>query len=428
MPERGPRPGRLALAAAGCCLATAALGQLGKAPIATGSFLLVYALSFVPYAAALRTAFRQGEAIPFPFVLLVAALLRILVFPAAASDDVNRYLWEGRVQTRGVNPYLVAPADPSLEPLRDEIWRGVNHPDLPAIYPPATQLAQRAFAMADLDPRGVKGVMALLDLSVVLALGALLRARGAPPARALVYAWSPLAVFQVAGRGHHEPLFLLPLLLAATALDRSHRLRGPGGASAALAVMVKWSGLPLILVWARRLGTPGLLAGAATTVLLTLPYAGAGVGLVGTLHRFYAEFHFGDSLNALAVAALGPAGGRALCGVALLGVMLRLALRERDAARAAGMAFGAILLLSPTVHPWYLLWVLPWQALGRAWAWVVITATVPLYAGALEAVAGGWSDLREVGWWKALAYGAGGVTWAATWWRERLRREAEGRP
>jgi hypothetical protein len=396
------------------------MGQIGKAPQATGSFLLVYALNFVPYAVALRASFRRGRAIPFPFVLLVAALLRILVFPAAASDDVNRYVWEGRVQEQGVNPYSVAPADARLTGLRDEIWHGVNHPDLPAIYPPATQLAQRAFAKADLGPRGVKGVMAFLDMTVVLALGALLRARGMPPACALVYAWSPLAVFQVAGRGHHEPLFLLPLLLAAAALDRSHPLRMAGGAAAAVGAMVKWSGFPLLLVWIRRVRAPGLITAAVVAVLLTFPYADAGAGLVRTLHLFYADFHFGDSLNALAVAALGPLWGRLLCGVALLAVTLRLAMREEDAARAAGFAFGAILLLSPTVHPWYLLWVLPWQALGRAWGWVVITATLPLYAG--------WEDLREVVWWKALAYGAGGAAWAGTWWRERLRRKADGRP
>ena len=70
-----------------------------------------------------------------------------------------------------------------------------------------------------------------------------------------------------------------------------------------------------------------------------------------------------------------------------------------------------MLLLSPTVHPWYFLWVLPWLALGRPWGWLTLTATVPLYAGLLETIAGPVADLREVGWWKALAYAPAGAIW-----------------
>ena len=410
-------------AALGCGLAAACLGQLGKAPRATGGFLLAYAAAFLPYVAAVRIAFRPGARVSFTLVLGAALAARVLVFAAAPSDDVNRYLWEGRVQAQGENPYRVAPSDPRLAPLRDDLWRGVNHPDLPAIYPPITQIAQRLVHASGLGAPGWKASMAALDLLVILALGALLRARGAPPGRAVVYAWSPLAIFQVAGRGHHEPLLILPLIVAALLLGggaaRSRAARIGAGVLAALGAMAKWSGLPLLLVWGRCLAPAGLAAGVATIALATLPYADAGTGIFTALRRFHADFHFADSINALLAALAGPRAGRMIGAAALAAVALWLARRPGDSARRARVLFGAMLLLSPTVHPWYLLWVLPWLVLGRPWGWLALTATVPLYVGLLEVIAGPVADLREVAWWKALAWGPGVVIWTTQGWKAR---------
>ncbi len=427
MPDRSGRWPLLA-AALGCGLAAACLGQLGKAPRATGGFLLAYAASFLPYAAAVRIAFRPGARLSFALVLGTALAARVLVLPAGPSDDVNRYLWEGRIQARGVNPYRVPPSDPRLAPLRDDVWRGVNHPDLLAIYPPVTQIAQRLAHTAGLGARGWKATMAALDLLVIVALGALLRARGAPPGRAVVYAWSPLAIFQVAGRGHHEPLLILPLITAALLLSggvaRSRAARMGAGGLAALGAMAKWSGLPLLLVWGRGFSLAGLGAAAVTVALVTLPYADAGTGFFTALRRFHADFHFADSLNALLAALAGPRGGRAIGAAALAAVALWLARRPGDPARSARILFGAMLLLSPTVHPWYFLWVLPWLALGRPWGWLALTATVPLYVGLLEVIAGPVADLREVAWWKALAWAPGVVIWMAEGWQARAPRGA----
>ena len=60
------------------------------------------------------------------------------------SDDVYRYVWDGRVQLEGVHPYRYAPVDPALGTLRDaHVFPRINHPEVPTIYPP---LAQSLFA------------------------------------------------------------------------------------------------------------------------------------------------------------------------------------------------------------------------------------------------------------------------------------------
>ena len=73
-------------------------------------------------------------------VLAVAALMRlgVLLAPPYLSNDINRYVWDGRVEAAGINPYRYIPADPHLVTLRDEtVFPSVNRSDYaPTIYPP----------------------------------------------------------------------------------------------------------------------------------------------------------------------------------------------------------------------------------------------------------------------------------------------------
>mgnify|MGYP006197475281 CR=1 FL=1 len=71
-------------------------------------------------------------------ILLVAALLRLLLLPLppSLSDDVLRYVWDGRVLAAGENPYRLAPEAPELSHLRDDLWRRMPHKEVPTVYPP----------------------------------------------------------------------------------------------------------------------------------------------------------------------------------------------------------------------------------------------------------------------------------------------------
>ena len=119
------------------------------------------------------------------------ALAFALVFRLAASagepllsDDVFRYVWDGRVQLHGVHPYRHAPLDPELAGLRDDVvWPRINHPELRTIYPPVAQASFAALAALGLGPTGFRVVTGLLDFGVVLLLLAMLRRRGVPPQR-----------------------------------------------------------------------------------------------------------------------------------------------------------------------------------------------------------------------------------------------------
>jgi len=77
-------------------------------------------------------------------VIGFAALFRlsILFAPPYLSDDIYRYVWDGRVQAAGINPYRYIPADGELVPLRDQtIYPKINRRDYAhTIYPPGAQI------------------------------------------------------------------------------------------------------------------------------------------------------------------------------------------------------------------------------------------------------------------------------------------------
>ncbi len=316
--------------------------------------------------------------------LLPAALLAALLFrltaslgPPALSDDVHRYVWDGRVQLHGVHPYRYAPAAPELAALRDEPWRAINHPQLPTIYPAFAQYFFLGMGALGAGPNGFKLLLGLVDFGVVLALDGLLRRASLPRDRLILYAWNPLAVLETAGSGHIEPLGVLLVVLAgAWILDRRQ-----GWSTWALAASAHVKLLPaLLLPRALRGGGAGRAVGLVCTLLLpALPYALTGPALGAGLFAYAERWEHNAPLYP-AVGHVSPrVVARALVATAAAGWILLLALRPQlSLPRHVLWALGGVLLLSPTLHPWYLLWVLPWAAALASPGWLVLCATVVL--------------------------------------------------
>lgn len=397
-------------------------------------FWLLYALAFAGMAAA---ALGRGRGLGPRRILAGALLFRAVLVPFAPSlsDDIYRYVWEGRIQNAGFDPYLLAPDAPELAPMRDAGWEHVNHREYTAIYPPLAQLAFRGLALAG-AVTVFKATFALVDvLAVWLLLGALRRAN-LPARRAVWYAWNPLAVVEVGSSGHYEPLGLLPLLAA---FVWAHPVRpaasrwawGSARAWAAFAAgaCTKYAALvamPALLRHAPPRGRALLLA-AAVTVLCFAWYAPAGSHLFDSL-RAYAEHwrfndfgfawlrgHVDDPMRARRIAAI--AGGVAALGCAWV---------ARSAAGAACGALLAALLCAPTVHPWYLLWPLVLVPLCMNRAVIAWSATIPLAyhffypaAGHPAANDAGWT-LRGI----EMAPVAGALLWDLRAWRQGRRAGA----
>jgi alpha-1,6-mannosyltransferase len=308
-------------------------------------------------------------------VLVVAALLRLtlLFAPPLHSSDIYRYVWDGRVQAAGINPYRFVPADPVLERLRDgAIFPQINRADYAVtIYPPVAQMAFFVFTRVGETLWTVKLGWLALEALAMLALARLLARLGRPPAELLLYAWHPLPVWEIASDGHVDAGMAAFLVLALWAWTAGRRVAT--GALLAAAVLTKPLALAALPAFWRPWDWRVPTAFPATAVLVYLPYLGVGGEVVGFLPAYVGEEGMdsgaGFYLLGLIERLAGPLPAAALAvylgaGTALLASLALAAVRDRrrDAATTAGHAqrllFAGLFVLSPN-YPWYFLVLVP---------------------------------------------------------------------
>jgi hypothetical protein len=385
-------------------------------------------------------------------IIAVAAALRLpfLFAPPAGSDDYHRYLWDGRVQRAGINPYRFSPDAPELARLRDgRDWPHVNHPEISTIYPP---LAQMVFALAP-SLRVWKAIVLGADLAVALLLSAWLRRRGEDPRRALAWAWSPLCALELSLDAHMDVLAILPLCAALFAgAARPVRAGMLLGLSAAAKLLGAAVALPLLRDRGRA-----WLAFAAVLLLVGLPYLGAGGRLGAGLDVYGRKWIANAGVYTLACAVtqraleaghdptrprmvfgsgalarlvtgerdrrevfadeLANALSRLLLGVAFLALVVHLTVRGRAPADAAALLVAGFLLLTPALLPWYALFAVPWLALPRIAggpALAALAAGAPLFHLGYPRAAPSWT-----------AWSVHGLAWlllATSAWKENSKR------
>ena len=377
-----------------CAAHWAARGDMTRS---VGEHLIVYALALLAYLAGLWSArglSRRGLALALGVAL--SWRLALIGAPPLLSDDVYRYVWEGRIQIYGGNPYrwVDRPEAERWAPLRDAAWQRVNHKDYTAIYPPLWQLASRGVVFVHDSVAAMKGFLVACEAVTWLLLARLLASRGLPRERLLVAAWSPLALVEIAGSGHNEPLGMLLLTVALLALEAGRK--ASSAMAATLAFLAKLVPGLLALPWARRFRPVHVLLGAGLAVLFTLPFGSAGRGLMRTLFGYGEHWRFNETLFAALDAAFPPPTSAALAVALLVALGVWLASRNLEPAAASLAMASAWLLLMPSVLPWYALWLLPLLVLVEAPAALGFTGTVTLaylvYPGWLAG--GPW----QVGW------------------------------
>src|SRR6202166_11600 len=148
-------------------------------------FMASLTLAGIAYLLAIREFFRGRGARATPefsrrvvvIGLVLAAVWHIefLRQPAGPDDDIHRYVWDGRLQRLGYNPYLVAPSDAAVQGLHTAETRNLNNPDLPSPYPAGAQLFFRAVTAIHESSFAMKVAFVVCDLLIVLMLFDVLR-------------------------------------------------------------------------------------------------------------------------------------------------------------------------------------------------------------------------------------------------------------
>ena len=192
------------------------------------------------------------------------------------STDLYRYIWDGRVQAAGINPYLHVPADPALAALRDAaIYPRINRADYAVTaYPPVAQMFFFAVTRIAETVMAMRLAMVACEIVIVVVVIDLLRRLALPVTAVVAYAWHPLAIWEIANNGHAEALMVALLMLGVWLLVRAHRVAG--AVAVALAALVKPYAVLVFPAFWRPWDWRVPLAIVATISLCYLPYLGAG--------------------------------------------------------------------------------------------------------------------------------------------------------
>lgn len=309
----------------------------------------------------------------FILILAIAVLLRgvAMTAPPNLTTDGLRYVWDGRIQWAGFNPYLWVPADSALAHLRDAaIYPNIYLKETAVtIYPPVAQmLFLVANAVSD-SLRGIQVVMAAAEAVTVWALLAWLKAADLPRERVLIYAWHPLPIWEFSSMAHIDSAATALLMLTIVAAVRGRQ--GLAGGLLAAAVLTKY--FPIVLapaLW-RRWGWRMPLAFVVTTAALYLPYvAGAGAGVLGFLGRHLDNEGYGAGYGFHIIWVLRDYGlwapsGRQYVALAVMSLgalgLWALLRRRADDVRPEHLVMlaAAFTFLTSPHYAWYFGWLIP---------------------------------------------------------------------
>jgi alpha-1,6-mannosyltransferase len=372
------------------------------------SFIIPLAVAGIAYLLAIREFFSTPR---FPqrvivIGLVLAALwhLPFLLTPPGSDDDIHRYVWDGRVQRLGYNPYTLVPSDPALAGLHTPETRTLNNPDVPSPYPAGAQLFFRAITAIHESIFALKVAFVVCDMAIILVLLDVLHSSRQAAHWVLAYAWNPLLATGVAGSGHIDIVGALLLLVSAAALGR--RWRAAAALAFALAVAVKL--LPIVLLplyWRRVRMRDGALA-AVVLGLLYIPFFNHGRIPIGSLGTFVQRFRFNDPVFATLECLAAP---QLVVGFAVLvGFVTAIWLRSKAPAwssEAFAWPMAASLLCAPVVYPWYLLWVLPFVRSASTVPIIIWTVSIipTYYVWHLRTLGRPW---LVPGWIMLLEYGS----------------------
>jgi len=372
-------------------------------------------------------------------ILGVAIGLRayVLLFDPLLSSDIYRYVWDGKVQATGINPYRYVPADPALASLRDgTIFPHINRATTAVtIYPPVAQFFFLIVTRIGENVTVMRLALVGCEAVTVAIIALFLRRMNRPVTRVVAYLWHPLPLWEIAGSGHVDALMLALMLLGLWIALRGHVLRG--AALIAFSVLVKPYVAPVLAgIW-RPWDLKMPLVVIAIITLCYLAYLSVGWGVLGFLTQGYLReegISAGNDLWPLALWRLvfGEHHGDVVVYVAMAALVLLFAglavARSGDRPIAPRLAdinrllLLTLLLLSPN-YPWYFLAVTPFVALFGSWPnWFVSIAAL-LLTEQLD-----WDFYIPRMMTKSILFGGLVLAWAFATWRRRVPRTAEARP
>lgn len=317
------------------------------------------------------------------FALLgLALLVRLALLPTAPSDDIYRYLWEGKLIRHGVSPYAQTADATAVEPYRDDYWAKMNHLDKKTAYPPLAELLFAGVGAVSYSTVALKVFFIGVDcLTITLLMLWLIRQK--KPLRWVgFYAFNPVVLIAIAAEGHFDVLLVCAMVgaLYCEAIGKQK------WAWCLIGVAVQFKFMALLLVpflW-KRTGWQATWPFAVALVVPCLPFVASLHELFLGLNDFATTRSFNGFVYELLLLGTGSRTVANGIVVALFGGLLAWRFFRKGGVKVplfedAIWIMGGLLVLAPTIHFWYLTWVIPFLVFRLSLAWWVFCISQCVY-------------------------------------------------
>ena len=321
---------------------------------------------------------QHSVVIIFIAALVLLRLLFINTIPIG-SDDIYRYMWDGKIQSAGINPYLYAPNHPALAGLHSNILpQNVNFPNMKTIYFPLSQwLFFIGYLLSGESVWGYKFLILIAEMLTIFSIYELLKHLGINTKYVLFYVLCPLSIIHFALDAHLDafgfPMILLSILfylkdrkiISSVLLGLSLSIKPVGlvflpifflnekGIKNKISVVV----FPLIVFFMQFL--PYIFSSNPFEAFLIYTKNWTFNGFVFNLMNLY----FKDNQTS-----------RLISAILLAAVLLPVYFRNKNILDKIFYSALFMIVFSPVVHPWYIGWIAILIPLTQKWSGILLVA------------------------------------------------------
>jgi len=370
------------------------------------NYILLLALSFVLYTYLVYYYISNKLNPSVYYIVVFAAVFHIIGIFATPQfeDDFFRYLWDGYTFFEHGNPYLHAPSyyftDTSIPDAYQNLLNQINHPDIKTIYSP---LLQYSFWLSHwvfpADILGLKLIYSACNMAIIFILVKIVN-----PRMLLLYAWNPLIIKEVAFTAHPDILGVM-FIMAALYFFTKHPKKSalclglsvcskPFAWLIAVYVLLRFKWLQFVVFF-------------LTIAVVYAPFIFQGSELTGLL-AFGSNWEFNAAIYSLFTYVMSGVNAKILCAILLFCIMLYClrCFRQSSVLNIRGdLLIGGLLILSPVINPWYLLWLLPFAAMQNyTWPWVFSFTVLFSYFSGINSGSDSLAAYQLFAWVKPIEY------------------------
>lgn len=297
------------------------------------------------------------------FILSAGIIFRLTLFVSdiTTSDDVYRYIWEGKVIVNGFNPYKNAPNAECYNYLHTKDYpQKVSFPEMPAIYPPYSQLIFAAsYKLAGEQFWGLRLFYLISEIVTMFFLLKLLNIKNKNPLNIIYYAWLPLPVLEFFGNIHLDPIGITFIVMFVYLIEAKKYY--PASGALAIAFLAKLYPLflfPLLLkkLNFRQFVFSGLIF-AAICIVFYLPFLDKELSVLKFLSNYLTNWQFNGSVFSLFKEIFNSKIARYVCTGGLAISIMAISYSYKNFFNAVNGIFLAIVIFATTLYPWYMGWL-----------------------------------------------------------------------